>query len=1009
MSMVAELFVNKGDKMIFEAPDSSFAPVPWWAWTGKMEKKEMLRQLDLMKNGGIHEFFIFALYGLEQPVFLSEEWFEYVRFTIDEAGRRDMKLWIYDDLNWPSGSGGGKVLRDHPEFRMRMLTCDTLEFAEGASQAIDPAAPPLWVGLWHDSKMCELAIENGKIVNDSGTDGTLAMLTVRLFDNVRLNSCGSEGTWNQPGYLDTLNPDAVKCWMSGIHEEYRRRFYDEFGKTIKGFFYDEPSMTCWDEKQNAPWTGTLESDFLRCYGYECRKELWKLFFDASDVEQFRYDYWRMTSERFGIAFSKQIADWCAVNHLISTGHAAPEEPMFQRIILSCTGEIHNQLKHNQMPGIDLLGDVTCFTNEPSPWYGNEKKWGLNLIVTGKRGSSTARYSGATRIMCEAFGVRDWNSTLQGQRRINDFLAAMGINFINDNSLIYTISEFRKRAIAGKHFSQPYWKYYSYFASYSSRINAFAATGFIDTAIALLFPTSMNMSRTTITIERSARINEDTAPSMLATAEAMLRGHHDFELLFEDVALQGKVKNGILSLPNAEFKVIILPKCIVLNDKLKAILSEFTHTGGTLIAVEAKPGQYVVRDGRIAAPLCDLDCRLLKLDDDNFSSKLLLAIAEGSAPLYRLTGNGADGVIASLRKDRNSRYLLLANQTPGAKHFKLQHEIPGTMALFHPDDGIFYRADKDEELFLDVDQSVIAVFSPDGVGELPKITTSPLWPGGKHPVESIAIPQWQLELDTPNSFCCPLELHIDDQWLKVPANGALPFQLYPENQPFLHLRGEFDISSSVPNDLSLLFDTGEFDQLMVNDLPCEKRKNVELWDHRNVRVEIASACLPGKNSFTVRCRIQKWYSERFNLCNIYRSLNMVVEPVALFGRFSFEAGKIAPLSATATPGDLRLQGLREFAGSVTVHCLFESSGLGNYLSLKDTEAVIESELNGVKLGVRPWTPRCFALPEGALRAGENRLTLKLSNSLGNLLTTFYNNRPGVQMPFILPETLEFLCN
>ena len=60
----------------FIHPETEFYPVPWWAWNGNLNFDEMRRQLDLIHGQGIHEFFIFALQGLEHPVFLSEDWFK---------------------------------------------------------------------------------------------------------------------------------------------------------------------------------------------------------------------------------------------------------------------------------------------------------------------------------------------------------------------------------------------------------------------------------------------------------------------------------------------------------------------------------------------------------------------------------------------------------------------------------------------------------------------------------------------------------------------------------------------------------------------------------------------------------------------------------------------------------------------------------------------------------------------------------------------------------------------
>ena len=95
-----------------------FGPVPWWAWGGKLEFPEMLRQLEQMKAVGIDEFFIYAGMGLEYPLYLEDSWFEYVGWTIEQAKRLDMHIWIYDELNWPTGTAMGKLPKLFPQYRV---------------------------------------------------------------------------------------------------------------------------------------------------------------------------------------------------------------------------------------------------------------------------------------------------------------------------------------------------------------------------------------------------------------------------------------------------------------------------------------------------------------------------------------------------------------------------------------------------------------------------------------------------------------------------------------------------------------------------------------------------------------------------------------------------------------------------------------------------------------------------------------------------------------------------
>ena len=66
-----------------------------------------------MFEKGIRSFVIHARVGLTVP-YLSETWFDRCGLALDEAAGRGMKVWLYDEDNWPSGYAGGRVLARNP-------------------------------------------------------------------------------------------------------------------------------------------------------------------------------------------------------------------------------------------------------------------------------------------------------------------------------------------------------------------------------------------------------------------------------------------------------------------------------------------------------------------------------------------------------------------------------------------------------------------------------------------------------------------------------------------------------------------------------------------------------------------------------------------------------------------------------------------------------------------------------------------------------------------------------
>ncbi len=150
------------------------APYPFWYWNGEMKKDVLTDQLAIMREKGIEEFIMHARYGLKTP-YLSEEWFAAVSHTVEEAHRTGMRAWIYDELNWPSGSAGG-IVTSNPDLIEHFIDSD------------------------------------GKIRETSFSPET------------------------SPDYL---NPDTAEAFISVTHEKYFRLLGKYFGNTIPGFFNDE--------------------------------------------------------------------------------------------------------------------------------------------------------------------------------------------------------------------------------------------------------------------------------------------------------------------------------------------------------------------------------------------------------------------------------------------------------------------------------------------------------------------------------------------------------------------------------------------------------------------------------------------------------------------------------------------------------------------------------------------------------------------------------------------------
>lgn len=178
-------------------------------WNDKLEKVKLSQQLQEIRERGMNQVIIHPRFGLETP-YLTDEWFETVGFVVNEAEKSGMKLWIYDELNWPSEYTGGGVLRSNPE-----LCAKHLVQLAGSYEVRDTS----WKPAYSDDK-----------------------------------------------YIDVLNPDATDSFIEVVYEEYWKRFKEHFGTTIVGFFTDEPGMYnnfADSDLGSIPWTDKLPAFFQK--------------------------------------------------------------------------------------------------------------------------------------------------------------------------------------------------------------------------------------------------------------------------------------------------------------------------------------------------------------------------------------------------------------------------------------------------------------------------------------------------------------------------------------------------------------------------------------------------------------------------------------------------------------------------------------------------------------------------------------------------------------------------
>ncbi len=101
-------------KTSFALPDNSYGSAPLWVWNADVDYAIIDSMLQGFKDNAFGGVFIHPRPGLITE-YLSEDWFDLCRHTLEKATELDLDVWIYDENSYPSGFAGGHVPDQMPE------------------------------------------------------------------------------------------------------------------------------------------------------------------------------------------------------------------------------------------------------------------------------------------------------------------------------------------------------------------------------------------------------------------------------------------------------------------------------------------------------------------------------------------------------------------------------------------------------------------------------------------------------------------------------------------------------------------------------------------------------------------------------------------------------------------------------------------------------------------------------------------------------------------------------
>jgi len=647
---------------LFQTPPAQYRGMPFWAWNTKIDKADLERQILQFKEMGMGGFYIHPRVGLDTE-YLGAEYMDCVSICTAIAKRNQMYCGLYDEDRWPSGYGGGYVTKQK-EFRCKALLFTP--WKQGERQY----PPPVY-----DSRAAFSVQGNGSFLaayqialNQDGSlksyyrceEDSLPGDGYKLWYAYIETACDSPW-FNNQAYVDTLNENAVKCFIDTTYEKYYENSGTEFGKVIPSIFTDEPQflskgfLGTAKNKQDVmlPFTGDFKDTFFAAYKRDILDGIPELIWELPDgkVSSVRYQYHEHLTKRFSESYSRQIGTWCDKHNIKLCGHMM-EEPTLQSQT-QALGEVMRSLREFAIPGVDMLCDAREYT-------------------TVKQAQSICRQYNKAGVLSELYGVTNWDFDFRKHKLQGDWQAALGVtNRVHHLSWMSMAGEAKRDFPATIGHQSPWYREYAKIEDHFARVNTAMTKGRPVVKVAMIHPVE-SMWILFGPAKETGLVRQELDEQFRQITELMLFHNIDFDYLSESLIPELWTGERFSSV---DYEVIIVPGCRTIRSSTLKMLSEFKAGGKKVVFVGQTPGLVDAQEDERGKAFAQ-ECRVIPfavsplmgeleayrdIDIRYYGQKFL------KKPNHKKNWDGerTDKYIYQMREIEDGRWLFIANARPMA--------------------------------------------------------------------------------------------------------------------------------------------------------------------------------------------------------------------------------------------------------------------------------------------------------------------------------------------------------
>ena len=605
-------------------------PIFPFLWMRGEEEPILRREIEKIAECGIKAICVEAR---PHDDFCGPGWWHDMDIVLDEAKKRDMRIWILDDKHFPTGYANGLIETKYPERKKQYLAC-TVADVFGASRPLTLNVGRMLkpsIGFWEIGNPVDYA--------ERAKNRLLALTALRFEEESRFHEDAidltatvdaegfahftlPEGAWRvhalyttctdggNPAYINMLDAVSAHTQIEGVYEAHYARYGEEFGKTIAGFFSDEPqfgniSDQVFDtklgkKKMPLPWSGEMAAMLEARHGAALNARLPFLFAESAEKAlgpQIRYDYMDCATKLYARNFSRPIGQWCREHGVEYIGHVVEDNGVHSRLGLGA-GHWFRAMEGQDMAGIDVIGSQYCYGAPAQTRKGMTEVDGEFFhYALGKLGASGGHLDPKKqgRTMCELFGAYGWGFGVREMKHLLDHLLCCGVNRLVPHA--FSMAEYPDYDCPPHFYARghnPEFPYFVQLMKYADRMCKTLSGGQHAASVAVLYDGELDWSGEHLPMQKLTRVLTEHQVEFDIVCLDMLR---------DLSACQGAVEGGILNINGVSFGALLVPWAENIPGSLLTFARE--HPDFPVIFCPGRPSR-VLRDESGEAESGDLE-------------------------------------------------------------------------------------------------------------------------------------------------------------------------------------------------------------------------------------------------------------------------------------------------------------------------------------------------------------------------------------------------------------------